>query len=101
MAGSREGRDAARDLAAILRRAHEARNANAMMAALNDLGPVPAIREREENPQMMIYAYALLVDDLLKEKRAAQQDAPPDGDRGTTGYAVDPAELRDGFGGIA
>lgn len=37
----------------------------------------------------------------LRSQAVGAAQTPPDGDRGATGNDVDPAELRDGFGGIA
>lgn len=62
---------AARELAGVLRGAHEARNANPTMRAWADMAPVPAVRQRDEDPTLMILAYALLVDDLMQQFHTA------------------------------
>lgn len=58
----------AEELADFLEKTHRARLANPFNRMINDIAPVPAIRTREEEPQLMIYAYALLVNRLLEKE---------------------------------
>lgn len=59
-------REDAEGLLAVLRKAHQARvNGGGLTQQLNAYSPVPAIRDREEDPTLMIWAYALLVNELM------------------------------------
>lgn len=69
-AWKKQRRKDAEELSELLLKAHEARQCeaplNQMLTALS--GDVPAVRAREEDPSLMIWAYALVVNQLLERK---------------------------------
>lgn len=59
-------RQEAEDLSYLLENIHYARASGGLLQALDYLAPVPAIKEREEDQALMIWAYALLVNRLIQ-----------------------------------
>lgn len=63
----------AHELKRVLRKAHEARNANEWMREMSSLAPVPMVRALTEDIELMVLAYALLTDELMQEFNIAPQ----------------------------